>query len=392
MMLASVPLFYPQSTPRHEAATTMPNQPQGLEFVGHKVKLYVDAISDLTKFGLEHVVDLPRVVLVGDQSAGKSSLMSALTEVKLPRDQGICTKCPANIKTSPAEKWSCKISLQQNYRYAPNGRPIHERSVTAKDPFPPWEAQPLELKDFMFTENKADLEEGIKWAQIALLNHDEDHTKFIPSTKGDPNSGGERARPERFQYERDHTVAKFSPNLIAVDIAGPGLPALSFYDLPGVFRKAPDQKDQYLVKVIENLANKYVMQPNALIIWTLAMKTDPSNSETGNIISKCKATKRCVGVLTNPDHLRAQHREYEKVLQRETHVIGHGYFVTRQPGEDCDFGDDPNYHALAREAEMKFFNESTIWNGPWTQFRSRCGTTVIQNFLASQLAKQVEAR
>jgi hypothetical protein len=54
--------------------------------------------------------------------------------------------------------------------------------------------------------------------------------------------------------------------LIAVDIAGPGLPALSFYDLPGVFRKAPDQKDQYLVKVVENLANKYIMQQNALII------------------------------------------------------------------------------------------------------------------------------
>lgn len=147
-----------------------PARPQGLEFVGSKVKLLVDGISELRKFGLQHVVALPELVLVGDQSAGKSSLMSALTEVKLPRDQGICTKCPANIKTSPAETWSCKISLQQEYRYSPSNR-ITEATVTKNNPFPPWVTQDLEEKLFMVTENKDDLEDGIKWAQLALLNH-----------------------------------------------------------------------------------------------------------------------------------------------------------------------------------------------------------------------------
>ncbi|CZR52308.1 related to interferon-induced GTP-binding protein Mx2 [Phialocephala subalpina] len=357
---------------------------QGMEFVGRHVKVLVDAISDLRNFGLDHVVELPELVLVGDQSAGKSSLMSALTEVQLPRDQGICTKCPANIKTSPAEKdWSCKVSLQQYYRYEnPNGRVIDSRSVTKRNPFPPWVEQDLEVKEFATLTHKSQLEEAIKWAQIALLNHDVDYQLFIPGV-------GLRAQGN-FQRERDMTEAKFSPNLIAIEISAPGLPALSFYDLPGIFRVAPDPRDQYLSRVIENLAVKYIQRPNALIIWTLAMKTDPSNSSTGKVIQDCKATDRTVGVLTNPDHVYSRHVEYENILQGHAHIVKHGYFVTRQPGENASIPQGDGYHAEARRQEMQFFHSEGLWKGEWREFLPRCGTTAIQKFLSLELAKQIK--
>lgn len=355
-----------------------------MEFVGRHVKVLVDAISDLRNFGLDHVVELPELVLVGDQSAGKSSLMSALTEVQLPRDQGICTKCPANIKTSPAEEgWTCKVSLQQYYRYEnPNGRIIDSRSVTRKNPFPPWVEQTLEVKEFATLTHKDQLEEAIKWAQIALLNHDVDYQLFIPGI-------GQRALGN-FQRERENTEAKFSPNLIAIEISAPGLPALSFYDLPGIFRVAPDPRDQYLSRVIENLAIKYIQRPNALIIWTLAMKTDPSNSSTGKVIQDCRATDRTVGVLTNPDHVYSRHVEYENILQGNAHVVKHGYFVTRQPGENSSIPANDNYHAEARRQEMQFFHSEGLWKGEWKEFLPRCGTTAIQKFLSLELAKQIK--
>lgn len=110
---------------------------QSLEFVGAKVKVLVDAISDLRQYHLDHVVQLLELVLVGDQSTRKSSLMSVLTEIQLPKDQGICTRYPANIKTSPVDTWSCKILLQQYFRYEnPRGRTIDSRSVTKKNLFP----------------------------------------------------------------------------------------------------------------------------------------------------------------------------------------------------------------------------------------------------------------
>jgi GTPase SAR1 family protein len=353
--------------------------------VGRNVKVLVDAINQLRKFGLDHVVQLPELVLVGDQSAGKSSLMSALTEVSLPRDQGICTKCPANITTSPASLWSCKVSLQQYYRYVnPGPRGVDSKNVTKKNPFPPWVEQDLDVKEFKVIYDKSELEEVIKWAQIALLNHDSDHRLFIPGS-------GSRALGN-FQFERENTEAKFSPNVIAVEISGPGLPALSFYDLPGIFRVAPNPKDQYLAKVIENLAIKYITRENALIIWTLAMKTDPSNSSTGKVIQDCKASKRCVGVLTNPDHISVRHVEYEKILERKAHIVEHGYFVTKQPGEDSELQPGPNYHAEARREEMDFFESEELWTGDWNRFRKRCGTTAIQRFLSRELATQILER
>lgn len=353
---------------------------QGLELVGEKVKILVDAISDLRKFGLdEEQVPLPELVLVGDQSAGKSSLMSALTEVQLPRDQGICTKCPANIKTSPGETWQCKILLQQEYRYAPPRGKIH---VTKANPFAPWVPQDLEIKEFNTTSNKDELEHNIKWAQIALLNHDEDYRQFIP---------GKGARAEGdYKYERDHTAAKFSPNVIAIEISGPGLPSLSFYDLPGIFRFAAVPEEQYLAEVIENLAKKYIRKTHAIIIWTLAMKTDPSNSSTGKVIQDCNASDRTIGVLTNPDHLHARHTDYEKILHGQAHVVGHGYFVTRQPDESFDLY-APNYHARARQEERAFF-ATGLWVGEWSEFQHRCGTAVIQEFLSQKLAEQIYRR
>lgn len=356
---------------------------RGLELVGEKVKLLVDAISELRSFGLEHVVDLPELVLVGDQSAGKSSLMSALTEVQLPRDQGICTKCPANIKTLPAETWTCKVSLQQPYRYVrPGPRGVDEKSVTKKNPFPPWVKQDLIIKEFTTITEKRELEDVIKWAQIALLNHNVDHELFVPGV-------GERALGD-FEKERETTEAKISPNLIAVEISGPGLPPLSFYDLPGVFRKASKPEDNYLAKVIENLAIEYMSRKNALIIWTLAMKTDPNNSHTGKIIQDCKAEDRCVGVLTNPDHLSTRHPEYEDVLKGTEHVLRHGYFVTKQPG-DGDFSSGTDFE-LRRKQEEKFFDENALWSGQWSCFRERCGTRPIQEFLARELAFQILER
>jgi hypothetical protein len=359
--------------------------PTGLEFVGQKVKILVDAINDLRLYGLDHVVQLPELVLVGDQSAGKSSLMSALTEVQLPRDQGMCTKCPANIKTSPADTWSCKVSLQQYWKYAnPLCKVVDMRTVTKKNPFPLWVEQKLEVKAFKTIYDKSELQEVMKWAQIALLNHDEDYKLFVPGT-------GNRAHNNNYEYESDHAVARFSPNVIAVEISGPGLPSLSFYDLPGIFRVAPDPKDQYLAKVIENLAIRYIQRPGALIIWTLAMKTDPSNSSTGRVIQDCNAGDRCIGVLTNPDHVQVRHVEYEKILRNQAHIVGHGYFVTRQPGDTFDLH-APNYHARGREEEIEFFDSDPLWTGDWRQFRDRCGSLAIQKYLSQEFAKEISKR
>ncbi|GIQ80955.1 dynamin superfamily protein, partial [Kipferlia bialata] len=43
-------------------------------------------------------VSLPQVVVIGDQSTGKSSCLEAISGLTLPRGNGICTRCPCELR------------------------------------------------------------------------------------------------------------------------------------------------------------------------------------------------------------------------------------------------------------------------------------------------------
>jgi GTPase SAR1 family protein len=349
--------------------------------VGHRVQVLVDAIQDLREFGVDHFVGLPELVLVGDQSAGKSSLMGALTEIHLPQSAGCCTRCPAHIKTTPAEVWTCKISLEQQYSYEPiNGRPIELKDVTRNRPFPPWKHQPeLKVKPFITIQDKSQLEEALKWAQIATLNHTKHHSLYIPGTD---NFLGDES-----------TEAKFSPNVVSIEISGPNLTPLSFYDLPGVFQNAGHKEDQYLVKVIENLAVEYIRRPQALIICALPMSADAATSATSKIIADCNAGARCIGVLTKADQLPEgqSHTDFENILKGHSYKLGHGYFATKLPGQSRLVYDE-SYHANARAAEEHFFSTQSPWNGDWSEFGSRFGTQKLAQALSEKFGAKIAER
>ena len=42
-------------------------------------------------------IDLPQLVVVGDQSSGKSSVLEGLTSLPFPRDSGLCTRFATQI-------------------------------------------------------------------------------------------------------------------------------------------------------------------------------------------------------------------------------------------------------------------------------------------------------
>jgi GTPase SAR1 family protein len=342
----------------------------------------VDAISDFEKFGVQHWVQLPELVLVGDQSAGKSSLMGALAEIHLPRSAGCCTRCPAYIKTAEADRWTCKISLQQEYSYSLTrvGRPLSPRDVTANNPFPPWREGELIVKHFKTVYDKGELEEALKWAQIATLNYNKSHALYVPGS-------------DTFTAD-ESTEAKFSPNVVCIEISGPGLVPLSFYDLPGIFQSTGHKEDQYLVKVIENLATKYIKHPQALIICALPMSADPATSRTIKVISDQHAEGRCIGVLTKADRLQdgQAHADFERMLRGDEHVVGHGYYVTKLPGESVGWAYDENYHTRARIEEENFFETERPWAAEWLEFHGRFGTSKLAHALSQKFAAQIVQR
>lgn len=84
----------------------------------------------------------------------------------------------------------------------------------------------------------------MRWAQVALLNHNHDYEQFIPG------------RGERFLNNNAATEAEVTPNVVKVEISGPGLTRLSFFDLPGIIANTPKNDTRYLIKVFENIAKK----------------------------------------------------------------------------------------------------------------------------------------
>ncbi len=54
--------------------------------------------------------DLPGIVVVGGQSVGKSSLLEAISGIKLPSDSKICTRCPLQLEMYRSDHSSFSIS------------------------------------------------------------------------------------------------------------------------------------------------------------------------------------------------------------------------------------------------------------------------------------------
>jgi hypothetical protein len=56
-----------------------------------------ERIDKLFACGIGEYVNLPQLVVVGDQSSGKSSVLEGLTKLNFPRDSGLCTRFATQI-------------------------------------------------------------------------------------------------------------------------------------------------------------------------------------------------------------------------------------------------------------------------------------------------------
>ncbi|OHE97501.1 dynamin family protein [Colletotrichum orchidophilum] len=352
--------------------------------IGAKVKIFNDTLGELQQLGVSHDVALPQLVLVGDQSAGKSSLMSGLAGLNLPRSEGVCTRCPIHIRVSrsgPRDRggpqWSCRVSLQQDYAFRPPpNHYITKADVTPENPFPPWVKQARVVKEFMTIYDQSDIDTVLKWAQIAILNHGQNHELYVPGT-------GAITKQCLLDEEAERTLAKFSPNTVALEIKGPDLPDLSFYDMPGIFRNSAREEDEYLVSVVENLAREYISHSEALIIWAVPMNVDPETSSTLSIIRELHAQQRTIGVMTKADLLpEGNISQWLSMLRGERHKIGHEFFITSRPSEQ-KLDEQQRW-------EVALFHEdaSERWPKEFHEFRERCGVENLKIALSEKLGKE----
>ncbi|KAJ2980321.1 hypothetical protein NUW58_g6973 [Xylaria curta] len=347
--------------------------------IGVKLRELNNTVGSLQQLGVCYVAELPELVLVGDQSAGKSSLMSGLARVDLPRSAGVGTRCPLHIRliNSSNAHWSCTVALQLDYDFEPKGK-IKKSDVTATNQFPPWvKKSHRDIKIFKTIFDPSEIEEVLRWAQVAILNPKNDHELYIPGD-GAIAKGGDLSEATRV------AAAQFSPNIISLEIKGPELPGLSFYDLPGVFLSPDQEEDEYIVKVVRNLTRHYIQRKGAIIMWALPMNADPENSISLGIIREAKASDRTIGIMTKADKLALENEaQWLAMFREEKQSVGHGFFATSRPP-------DKPLETAAKWEQLFFSREVDSWPAEFEEFKDRCGVELLGEYISTQLGKAFE--
>ncbi|KAI7909393.1 hypothetical protein M0657_011865 [Pyricularia oryzae] len=160
------------------------------EFQTTEQRILLDTISHVRKCGLDSILSLPQIVVCGDQSAGKSSVLEALTEIPFPRNDNLCTRFATEIslRREAVDKITVKIVPDSS-------RPEHEKQNI--------KAFSQSITTF------ADLPIVIDAAMTVL-----------------GISGSDDAS----------STSAFAKDTLSIDIDGPNRPQLTLVDIPGLIQ------------------------------------------------------------------------------------------------------------------------------------------------------------
>ncbi|KEQ74338.1 hypothetical protein M436DRAFT_71772 [Aureobasidium namibiae CBS 147.97] len=340
-----------------------------LGLLGRPVQKLVQLIKDLEHLGVETKrLPLPKIVVVGDQSAGKSSLIEGISGIKVPRSDGTCTRCPLEITLFSSDEdtaWSCKVSLQQKFSFDSDASPHGRYGKWREDHNPT-------AIDFAIVNRKDALQDVLTRAQRATLNPGDNPREYLNALSIDD-------MPMKVE---------FSPNKVVLAITAPGQPSLSFIDLPGVIRQMTKAQDKWLVNLVENFVADHIEQGNSLILLARSMESDFANSSGAALIDQHNALGRTVGCLTKPDRwpLGSKTQLIKNVLHGDAFAVGHGYFVTKQPNQ-VELNDNISTDE-ARRSEEEFFAQDP-WSTELQDFQGRFGTFKLRDTLSVKLTKQI---
>lgn len=111
---SETPCTHPQSEEDHAAEPAAKDASKDIKVakgLGSSNPNHMNMIDKLHELGVGAVIPLPQLVVVGDQSSGKSSVLEAITEFPFARDDGLCTRFATNIVFKRSPETSISVSI-----------------------------------------------------------------------------------------------------------------------------------------------------------------------------------------------------------------------------------------------------------------------------------------
>eukprot|EP01062_Namystynia_karyoxenos_P074069 TRINITY_DN708_c0_g1_i1.p1 TRINITY_DN708_c0_g1~~TRINITY_DN708_c0_g1_i1.p1 ORF type:complete len:725 (+),score=279.84 TRINITY_DN708_c0_g1_i1:72-2177(+) len=212
----------------------------------------------------EHLRDEPdvhaaQIVVIGDQSAGKSSVLEALIHVSLPRGQGVVTKVPIVLESHSIP--------DSESPYATVRRGVEELPQKSGH-FDAQEDAVISMTNDLWAQlGPAPSENGSKRRRLDASPAKKPEEKRIEIGEIDA-----RIREEQTAILRGRS---FSDVPIYVDVYQSGVPDITLVDLPGINYETADNK-----KRIRQIYLKYITPEESLILNIMPATSDIAANES----------------------------------------------------------------------------------------------------------------
>ncbi|KAK2611520.1 hypothetical protein N8I77_004854 [Diaporthe amygdali] len=225
----------------------------------------LDTVSKVRKCGLESVLSLPQIVVCGDQSSGKSSVLEALTEIPFPRNDNLCTR------------FATEISLRREPTNSLDLKVIPDES----------RPKPQQEKMKSFSESITNLSEQPRIMEKAM------EVMGI--------SDGQSA---------------FAKDTLSIEIQGPDRPQLTLVDIPGIIQSSTRGVSNADVAMVAEITQRYIRQHRTICLAVVSATNDAANQPILQQVRKFDPRgERTLGVITKPDLLSAGSGSEAKFLE-----------------------------------------------------------------------------
>jgi GTPase SAR1 family protein len=278
---------------------------------------FLDTVAQLRKCGLAADHSLPQLVVCGQQSAGKSSVLEALTEIPFPRNDNLCTRFATEIhlRRGVVDSLTIKIIPDEGRSAEMKARvKAFERSITNFDDLP-------EVMDAAMD-------------AMGITDNDAGEAPEIPANA-------------------------FSKDVLSIEIEGPTRPQLTLVDIPGLIETATRGVTREDVALVNEITHSYISKPRTIC---LAVVSASSDHATQKILEKVRDVdpkgNRTLGIITKPDRIEGSgsKKAYLDLARNRDIELKLGWHVLK----NRTYEERDNTLAQRKASESKWFAESVF--------------------------------
>jgi GTP-binding protein EngB required for normal cell division len=317
-------------------------------------KRVLDIIDELRSQGISKYVDLPQIIVCGEQSSGKSSVLEALSGMPFPTKDTVCTRFATEV-------------ILRHHRMSTQIFSIVKSSIPEQRE----EQARIEVLEKV---------EGV--GQVEGVGH------VARNTLADAI---EKAKPQMGIRDGGKT---FSSDILRVELSGPDHPNLTLVDLPGLYQAGSKSQSDADAEVVTSLVSSYMKNERSIILAVVSAKNDFNNQVITSLARRIDPLgQRTLGLITKPDTLHPGSESegfYVRLAQNNEVSFKLGWHVLR----NRDYP-ERNLSLTERNGKEKEFFEKGVWtavhaNHLGVDYLKERLSEVLRDHIISQLPSVIQ--